>query len=69
MFEYLFLNLRLREGISLNDFKQKFAIDFLQKFDSTIRQLSENGFIESNDNYVRLTNKGWLLADTVATHL
>ncbi len=68
MFEYTFLRLRLKEGLNLGDFYQRFGIEFNDVYDSTIRQLTENGLVYQQDDRLRLSSKGWLVADTVATY-
>jgi oxygen-independent coproporphyrinogen-3 oxidase len=68
MFEYIFLNLRLRNGINLSDFQNRFGLDYLKKFSSKIQYLSDNKLVESNDHHLRLTDKGWMLADSIAAY-
>lgn len=68
MFEYAFLRLRLKEGLSLKDFQQQFDLDFMNVYNKPITQLRENQLIELDDNHVRLSAKGWLIADTVAAY-
>ena len=64
--EYIFLNLRLRRGINLNDFQNRFGRDYIKKFISKIQYLSDNKLIEANDHYLKLTDRGWMLADSIA---
>jgi oxygen-independent coproporphyrinogen-3 oxidase len=68
MFEYTFLSLRLREGVDLNDFRQRFGTDFGKKYHSAIRRLTENKLIEFDDRVLRLSKEGWIVADTVAVY-
>lgn len=68
MFEYTFLSLRLREGISLPDFRRRFGTDFSEKYHSAIRRLAEDELIEWDENSVRLSHKGWMVADSVAAY-
>ncbi|MFQ5584234.1 MAG: radical SAM family heme chaperone HemW, partial [Calditrichia bacterium] len=39
MFEYIFLNLRLRDGLDLTDFRKRFKQDFLKKYHSELKLL------------------------------
>ncbi len=66
MFEYTFLGLRLREGLDTGEFRQRFGMDFQEKYRSAIRKLAENELVEWRDQYLRLSPRGWLVADTVA---
>lgn len=68
MHEYIFLNLRLRNGINLNDFRNRFGLDYIKKFSSKIQYLSDNKLVETNDHYLRLTDRGWMLADAIAAY-
>lgn len=68
MFEYMLLNLRLQKGINLNDFRTRFGVDCAEKFNSKIKYLSENNLIEVDELYLRLSDKGWMFADSVATY-
>jgi oxygen-independent coproporphyrinogen-3 oxidase len=68
MFEYTFLSLRLREGVDLIDFRRRFGMDFNKKYDSAIRRLTENELIEIDDRILRLSKKGWIVADSVAAY-
>lgn len=67
-FEYIFLHLRLREGISLTDYSRRFGTHFLQEFASALEPLRTSRFLEVTDERVRLTERGWLLADEIASY-
>ena len=66
MFEYIFLNLRLRSGIPLADFEARFGTSLDAAFPQSIRELRESSLIEYQEGHLRLTSQGWLLADSVA---
>jgi len=68
MFEYIFLNLRLKDGLDLHEFRQRFGVDFLQHYHANITRLSDDGVVEFDERAFRLSPKGWLLADAVATY-
>jgi oxygen-independent coproporphyrinogen-3 oxidase len=68
MFEYTFLSLRLRSGVDLSDFRQRFGMDFSEKYHSAIRQLTEDKLIEWDEQNLRLSPKGWMVAESVAAY-
>lgn len=68
MFEYIFLNLRMRDGIDLTDFQSRFGIDYGDKFSTKIQYLSDNNFIEMDGHHLRLSERGWMLADSISTY-
>jgi oxygen-independent coproporphyrinogen-3 oxidase len=68
IFEYMLLNLRLQKGINLSDFRTRFGVDCYEKFDTKIKYLSENNLIEMDDRYLRLSERGWMFADSIAAY-
>ena len=66
--EFLMLNLRLRDGININNFKKRFDLDFedlyLSKLDYFIK---ENIIFKKEDSYI-LSEKGKLFANEVANN-
>ncbi len=52
-FEYLMLNLRLVEGFSLDDFKERFKKDFLISYKEEINKCKEDLIIENNTLRIR----------------
>ncbi len=67
-FEYLFLNLRLKEGVLLSDYRRRFGQDFLTEFQRPVKRLLDEQLIELSDTHLRLSPKGWLIADEIATY-
>jgi oxygen-independent coproporphyrinogen-3 oxidase len=65
-FEYIFLRLRLREGLDQTDFRRRFQDNFSDKYEKNISRLIDAGMIEQNQDYFRLSQRGWLLADEIA---
>ena len=65
-FEYIFLHLRLREGIDVTDYRQRFQSDFMKKYRRVLQPYIRQGIIEQENNFLKLTSRGWLLADQVA---
>jgi len=68
IFEYMILNLRLQKGINLSEFRNRFGVDCSERFNSKIKYLSENNLIEVDDRYLRLSEKGWMFADSIAAY-
>lgn len=58
MFEYIMLKLRLTEGLNVNEFKNKFVVDFNETYKLQIDFLMKNNLIELNNDYIILTKKG-----------
>ena len=65
MGEFVFLNLRLREGFALDTFRARFGVDFDQVFGASATRLFEGGMLERAGDSVRLTERGLELADSV----
>jgi len=65
-FEYIYLHLRLREGINTSDYQKKFRHNFLRKYKNVIQSLKEDGLLQQIGKQVTLTSRGWLLADEIA---
>src|ERR1700683_54987 len=65
MGEFVFLNLRLRDGFALEDFALRFGASFEEIFGSRTVRLFEGGLLENQGGRVRLTDRGLELADSV----
>ncbi len=67
--EYIMLRLRLRKGLDSDDYEKKFG----KKIDGEIfmkaRVLEKAGLVEISDKCIRLTEKGFLVSNTVITYL
>lgn len=63
--EYMMLNLRKLEGVSISKFEQKFRIHPLFYFRFEISKLEEEGLLEVDLDEVRLTKKGLDFANLV----
>jgi len=59
------LNLRTREGVDLAAFRQATGADFQEVFATPLRHYEYHGWIEINDNRVRLTRKALAVADAI----
>ncbi len=65
MKEYIILKLRLKEGLTFNEFKLKFKKDVLELYKVQIDKLVEEKLLEKDDVGIRLTYKGEDLANIV----
>ncbi len=65
MGEFVFLNLRLREGFALEDFNSRFGTSFEAVFGSRVVRLFEGGLLENRAGQIRLSDRGLELADSV----
>ena len=64
--ETLFLGLRTRSGISLNQFKIFFDFDPMKEKKDIIDSLRKEGFITISDGFLKPTRKGLAVADSLA---
>ncbi len=65
MAEYIFLGLRLNEGISKVAFKNIFGCEIKELYGNQIEKLNRQGLLEFVDQFIFLTEKGRLLANEV----
>ncbi len=63
--EYVFLNLRLIDGLGLSDFESRFAASFDSVFGARSARLFEGGLLVRDGDRVRLSARGIELADSV----
>jgi oxygen-independent coproporphyrinogen-3 oxidase len=63
--EFVFLNLRLREGFALADFRARFGREFDEVFGGRAARMSEDGLLAREHGRLRLTDRGLELADSV----
>jgi len=66
MFETIFLGLRLRSGIYLKRFEERFGRRLEDVYPKPLAKLKAQGLIEQKDGCLRLTTDGWLMADAIA---
>ena len=63
------MKLRLTEGVSIFEIKEKFNVDFYEKFEEELARLFKFELLEkyvlNNLEFVRLTKKGMDLANQV----
>ncbi len=64
--ETLFLGLRTRRGISLNQLKSLFDSDLMKEKKGVIDSLLAEGFVTISDGFLKPTRKGLAVADSLA---
>ncbi len=65
--EFMFLGLRLSEGISLSEFKNNFGRDIFDMFGSVIKKYTDYGFLAYDSKRLWLTEKGIDVSNTIFT--
>ena len=63
--EFVFLGLRLKQGIDLRDYRERFGKDLIAGNRDDLRRLKEFGLIEFDEMNLRLTEKGYLFSNEV----
>ena len=63
--EFVFLNLRLREGFALHDFHERFGRNFECVFGGVVTPLFNNGLMTLERGRIKLTDRGVEMADSV----
>jgi len=63
--EFVFLNLRLREGFALTDFEARFGVTFDAQFGTQAADLFDAGLLLRENGRIRLGDRGLELADSV----
>lgn len=63
--EYAMLRLRLSKGINFAEFEKRFGRPVSQKFIDKAQKFVKNGFMEINESRIRITQKGFLVSNTI----
>ena len=63
--EFVFLGLRLEDGIDLRDYEERFGVDLIKKFSDEIAGLITTGLLDLTAGRLRLTLKGKLYSNEV----
>ena len=66
--EAVFLQLRMSDGVNIAEFNRRYAVSLLQKYGKEIEKLISYGLLESNNNVLKLTQKGIPLSNEVFLH-
>lgn len=67
--EKMFLGLRLMEGISIRDYKERFGIDPRRRYAEQFAKFCEAGLLVADNERIRLTRSGALLSNEVFSAL
>ena len=63
--EMMFLGLRLNRGLDWQRVSREYDSRQLEKFESSLREMTEEGLLEWQDSVIRLTPRGMLLSNEV----
>ncbi|HFL3555092.1 TPA: radical SAM family heme chaperone HemW [Clostridioides difficile] len=63
--EKIFMGLRMNKGIKFEDFKKKFGIDFIEKYNKQIEMLLARKLINQSFEGIQLTQKGREISNSV----
>lgn len=66
LIETIYLGLRCNEGILLENFESRFALNFVRKFGGVISHLEKGGYLSVSEKSCCLTPKGMLFLDSIA---
>lgn len=67
--EYIMLNLRLAKGISLSDYRSRFALDFIRENREFINLLHSKGLIRIENDTLALTEQGFYVSNSILAEL
>jgi oxygen-independent coproporphyrinogen-3 oxidase len=65
MGETIMLGLRSSDGIDLGEFRERFGVSLMEAYGDAIERLQGDGLVELNEERLRLTHKGLLVANRV----
>ena len=66
--EALFMGLRLSEGVDLDEFRDEYEVDVLERYAGEFPELFDARLIELNDGRLTLTDAGRLMSNEVFVH-
>lgn len=67
--EYLMLRLRTREGLSFEDYRQRFEKDLFQDNRGQLDKWASASLVAISENQLQLKNDGYFLSDSIIEHL
>ena len=65
MEEIVFMGLRMNSGINRIDFKNRFGVEFCDKYKKQVEDLVERGLLSVDDENIKLTQKGREISNSV----
>ncbi len=63
--EFIFLGMRLKAGVSFEDYRTLYGSEIREKYAAELRDLQENELVEISGDRLRLTRKGMLFSNNV----
>ncbi len=63
--EYIFLGLRLNEGVMLDEYREKFGSELMEEFSADLQEFITGGLLEIKKASLKLTSKGRLFSNEV----
>lgn len=67
--EMLMIGLRTKTGVDYSVFKNRFSSELLEKSQIQMKNKMENGFLILEDDFLKIPEKHWFLADGIASDL
>ena len=61
----MFMGLRMNSGIDREDFKNRFGIEFCDKYKKQVEDLVERGLLSVDEENIKLTQKGREISNSV----
>ena len=68
-YEFAMLALRLSKGFSLEEYKARFSVDFLEGKEDSVKRLSDLGLLKILNNRISLTEKGFYVSNSILAEL
>ncbi len=68
-FEFAMLALRLSEGFSLSEYRERFGIDFLETRRALISRLLSADYLSLTDDRIKLTERGFYVSNSILREL
>jgi len=67
--ESVIMGLRMVEGISVSDMQERYGISMMDYYGSTFKNLEDSGLLQQSENRIRLSAKGFPIANQVLSQL
>ena len=68
-FEMVMMNLRLKQGMRLSSYAEKFQEDYQVRFGKKTAELEKKGLLEEKDGYLKATARGYEILNSVLVEL
>jgi len=65
MDEYVMLGMRLEEGVNVQDFKDRFGVDFATKYGAVLDEYVDDGFVIREDGFYRFSTAGMFVSNYI----